>query len=132
MSSRREFLKFLSTLPLVGIAKIEKTREGTRYLLHECFVAGFRFHQGPALLSRMGVGTALEITAEPDNSYDPFAVRLDYNGAQIGYLPKSQNQVISRLLQQGAPIECHIARIDKDAPPWQAVTVQVSILIEGE
>lgn len=79
----------------------------------------------------MGVGAALEITAEPDNPCDPFAVRLDYLGAQIGYLPRSQNQVISRLLQQGAPVECHIARIDEDAPPWQAVTVKVSIQIEG-
>src|SRR5690606_9930321 len=58
-------------------------------------------------------------------------LRFDYLGAQIGYLPRSQNQVISRLLQQGAPVECHIARIDEDAPPWQAVTVKVSIQIEG-
>jgi len=54
-------------------------------------------------------------------------VRIEHQRSHIGYLPRTHNQAVSRLLQQDAPVRCTITRVDRDAPPWQAVDVQVSV-----
>lgn len=127
--TRREVLGWLSALPLAGLATVERTDEATRYVLNECFVAGFRFHAGPSLLSAMTEGARLELVAEPMNPHDEHAVRLEFDGHHVGYVPRNQNRPVARLLEQGAPVQCAVARIDPDAPTWERVTIQVSITL---
>lgn len=66
-------------------------------------------------------GDEVQLIAEPGNPYDEWAVRIEHRKSRIGYLPRSQNQTVSRLLQQAAPgrVKCCITAVDPHAVPWE-------------
>lgn len=105
--------------------------EQRRFVLHECFIAGFRFHGGLRILPSLHVGDAVKLVAEPGNPHDPWAVRIEHHKGHLGYLPRDQNQPISRLLQQDVPIACRITAVNEEAVPWKAVRVQASLAMDG-
>ena len=130
-STRRDFLGILGALAASGVGAWQPKDKCRQFVLHECFIAGFRYHEGPDLLAYLKAGDELQLIAEPGNPYDEWAVRIEHHKSHIGYLPRSQNQPISRLLQQDVPVACRIASIDADAVPWEAVRVQVSISVDA-
>ena len=45
--------------------------------------------------------TELILKREPDNKFDKFAIKLLYKESSLGYIPKSKNQTIARLMDVG-------------------------------
>ena len=45
----------------------------------------------------------------------------------VGYVPRSDNRHISRLLQQGAPVTGQIIQIRPLAPAWKQLKVEVGL-----
>lgn len=43
----------------------------------------------------------LKLEREPDNTFDKFAVKVLFKDHKLGYLPKSKNQTIARLMDAG-------------------------------
>ena len=95
-------------------------------------VSGFRYHDGPRCLPRLRVGEALTLHPEPGNPHDAFAVEILFGRAKFGYVPRFCNQRLSHLLAEGANLRCEVARLDADAPPWDAVAVRVSLSAGGK
>lgn len=133
IDGRRYFLKWLAILPFAPMAlRAEaKPSEGTpkalpaAYLLNVFSVAGFQYHEGQKVLRRLRTGEPLTLKAEPENPHDEFAVRIERRGAMLGYVPRSDNRHISRLLRQGAKLTCRIVEADCQARPWNQVRVEV-------
>jgi hypothetical protein len=96
--------------------------------LDRFFIAGFQYHQGPALIEELREVDELNLVREANNGHDRRAVALRYGEAHFGYVPRERNQTLSRLLDQCAPLQCRITHVDPDANPWQAVKLAVSIL----
>ena len=88
-------------------------------------VAGFDYHVGKTLIGTMQPGESLTLVAEPDNTYDRRAVRLEYRGEKIGYVPRKHNTVIAALLAQNAPLECNITAINPEPGAWNAVDAEI-------
>lgn len=128
--TRRLFLRSLWTLPLLTLPAPAPAALAAAHrpcLLNRFAVAGLQYHEAPALLHRLSPGQALTLTAEPDNPYDPFAVRIDYHDRKLGYTPRTDNRHISRLLRQDVHVWCRISKVDEDAWPWRAVVVEVGL-----
>ena len=45
--------------------------------------------------------TELTLQREPENEFDKFAIKLLYKNNKLGYIPKSKNQTIARLMDVG-------------------------------
>lgn len=43
----------------------------------------------------------IRLVAEPDNQYDPYAVRVEADGNLVGYIPKGRNKEISDIIMSG-------------------------------
>ena len=128
--TRRLFLRSLWTLPLLTLPETALPSEkpaSLSYLLNRFAVAGFQYHQGPELIHALRPGQPLALTAEPDNHHDRFAVRIDYEASKLGYVPRSDNRHISRLLRQDARLWCRVREVDEDVGPWRAVVVEVGM-----
>lgn len=130
-STRRQFLGILGALAASRLGLVQTRGEQCRFVLNECFVAGFRYHEGPDIMRELHVGDEVQLVAEPGNPYDPWAVRIEHRKTHIGYLPRTQNEAISRLLQQGVLVACGITAVQQNAVPWEAVRVQASILMDA-
>lgn len=131
VQTRRSFLGRLLGIPLAGAASgVTRPPWATPvYALDEFYVAGFRYHEGPRLVSRLAPGEMLELVAEPDNPHDPNAVRISWRGAKLGYVPRAINGHITRLLAQEAPIECRVTHVVREAEPWRTLRVAVTLVI---
>lgn len=54
------------------------------------------------VLSRLEIGSYIEVAAEPDNPYDKDAVMLLYDGERIGYIAKKDKRMNGGRIINGA------------------------------
>jgi hypothetical protein len=87
-------------------------------------VAGFRYYRGPELIDRMRPGEPIRLVAEPGNPHDPLAVRVEYAGEKLGYVPRRENPVLSRLLRDGARVEGRVVEVRPEEEPWKMLAVE--------
>lgn len=86
-------------------------------------IAGFGHAGALALKNDMHAGDPLELAREPDNPHDPQAVRIDWQGTKIGYIPRNDNTAIAQLLDTGQPLQAviHLVRQDGAIHPVDCV-----------
>ena len=96
-----------------------------KILLQSSPLAGFRYYEGKRLWQEMKVGDALQLVREPDNSHDPKAIRVDWQGHKLGYVPRADNEALARFMDQGSKAEARITRLKKSRNPWQRMEFEV-------
>jgi hypothetical protein len=107
-----------------ALAWLDETLPGPEVLLI-AHVAGFQYHDGLQVEEKLAVGDALTLVHEPANPHDALAVRLDWQGRKLGYVPRPHNEEIAARLMAGARLTAHITEIDRGAEPWQRVRVMI-------
>jgi hypothetical protein len=114
---------------IVGAAfapsSLEATQPATRILIQSSPVAGFQFHDGKRLWDQLKVGDALTLVREPDNPHDARAVRVEWNGQMLGYVPRAENDAVARQLDRGNKLEARIVRLTKHRDPWKRIEFEV-------
>lgn len=58
-------------------------------------IRGFDHAQGPQVFPQLAPGDALKLVREPGNAYDANAVRIDWRGHKLGYVPRGDNADIA-------------------------------------
>jgi hypothetical protein len=99
----------------------------TRILIQSSPLAGFQFYRGKVLWSDMKVGDPLTLVREPGNPYDPNAVRVEWRGEKLGYLPRGENADVARHMDRGTKVEARISRLTEDRNPWQRIRFDVFV-----
>lgn len=74
-------------------------------------LAGFRHYEGRDTWRALKVGDRLELRREADNPYDANAVRVQWRGRMLGYVPRRDNAAVARLMDRGAALEARIAAL---------------------
>lgn len=99
----------------------------TRILVQSSPVAGFQFHEGKQVWNQLNVGDALALVREPDNAHDARAVRVEWNGHMLGYVPRAENDAVARQLDRGNKLEARIVRLTKHRDPWKRIEFEVFV-----
>ena len=95
-------------------------------LLMSCRVAGFQHHLGPRFLAQLKAGEALTLRREPGNRHDPRAIRVEWRGAILGYVPREANFTASQLMDRGTVLSARIGEMRRDGDPRHRLTIEVS------
>jgi hypothetical protein len=98
-----------------------------RILVQSSPLAGFQFYAGKALWDRMKLGDALTLVREPDNAHDPRAVRVEWQGHKLGYVPRKENEAVARQMDRGTRLEARIVRLQKHRDPWKRIEFEVFV-----
>ena len=80
-------------------------------VVQSSLTAGLRHHEAKAVWDQMKAGDPLTLVRERDNPNDPNAVRIEWGGHKLGYLPRADNEAVARQLDRGNKIEARITRI---------------------
>jgi len=88
------------------------------------YVAGVQHHQYKQCLQELSEIELLKMVPEPDNRYDPNAIKLMFGEYQIGYVPKKFSAVVSAALEI-SNVECEIVKFDPNARPWEMIEVVI-------
>ena len=110
---------------LFAFASLAAAQPGARILIQSSPVAGFQFHEGKKLWDQLKVGDSLMLVREPDNPHDARAVRIEWNGHMLGYVPRAENDAVARQLDRGNKLEARIVRLTKHRDPWKRIEFEV-------
>lgn len=120
-------MRALVCLLLFAFAPIAQgvDRVSARILVQVSPLAGFQYHEGKAVWSDMRVGDALALVREPSNTHDAKAVRVEWKGHMIGYVPRAENAAVARQLDQGNRLQARIVRLSRHRDPWKRVEFEI-------
>lgn len=124
-SMRRELIALFCAACLALPAQAQSVK----VLVQSSPLAGFRYHAGKELWSEIKTGDALALVREPDNPHDANAVRVEWRGRKLGYLPRAENRAVAAEMDRGGRVEARIARLMKHRSPWQRVQVEVYVVL---
>lgn len=130
---RRTFIKTLLGL-FAGVHTLPTVagKEGiqARRVLIQCSpLAGFQYYAGPLLRGAFSSGQPLTLQREPQNSHDKRAVAVYWQGQKLGYVPRRENRVVSKMMDRGERLEAKIAGLGAGDNPWQAVAFDVEVVV---
>ena len=80
-------------------------------VVQRSLLAGFRHYEGGEAWRNMAVGDRLQLVREGDNPYDANAVRVEWRGVKLGYVPRRDNAAVARQMDRGAPLEARVASL---------------------
>src|SRR5947207_9521547 len=83
-------------------------RDTAEILVQVSLTAGLRYHDAKAVWDQMQVGDTLVLVREPDNIFDARAVRVEWNGHKLGYIPRTDNQALARQMDRGNPLQARV------------------------
>lgn len=103
---------------------------GREIVLLECHVAGTSHVDLTGVWQALHPDARLPLRREPDNPYDPFAVRVeDGEGHKLGYLPRDRNEAVARLMDAGKRIEARLEGREWCGHEGRWLKLDVSVLL---
>jgi hypothetical protein len=96
-----------------------------RIIVQQSPLAGFQYYDGKVLWDDMRVGDVLVLVREPQNPHDANAVRVEWKGQALGYVPRRDNADVARQMDRGEKLQARIIRLTEARNPWQRVQFEV-------
>ncbi|HPT50933.1 MAG TPA: HIRAN domain-containing protein [Accumulibacter sp.] len=103
--------------------------ESVKVLVQSSPLAGSQYYAVGELWSQIKLGDRLVLVREPRNRHDPKAVRVEWHGRQLGYVPRAENAAVARALDNGEPLEARVSALRDDPNPWRRVEFEVFLIL---
>lgn len=114
---------------LLGLAAVAAPAAEVRVLVQSSPLAGFRYYAGEELWKQMREGDRLTLVREPDNPHDAKAVRVEWRGQKLGYLPRRENAAVAGAMDGGEAVDARIAKLRRHRNPWQRLLIEVFVVL---
>jgi hypothetical protein len=98
-----------------------------RIVIQHSALAGFRYYDGRVLWSGIKVGDPLILVREPDNPHDANAIRVEWQGQKLGYVPRRDNAALARQMDRGAAVAGRITELHGYRNGRKRVSYEVSV-----
>jgi hypothetical protein len=100
------------TAALLAWAAVSAQERGSSEIVVQVsLTAGLRYHDAKVVWDQMKVGDALTLVREPGNPHDGHAVRVEWNGHQLGYIPRAENAAVARQMDRGNRLAARITKL---------------------
>lgn len=103
--------------------------ESIKILVQSSPLAGSQYYAAARMWNKIKPGDRLTLTREPGNRHDRNAVRVDWNGQQLGYVPRAENRAVARALDAGEKLEARVSILRDDPDPWKRVEFEVYLIL---
>ncbi len=85
-------------------------------------IAGFSYYEGVLAFEELKVGGLLTLKQDPNNNYDKYAVEIYHKKHKLGFIPRTDNKQIAKLLMTGNDcFETRIQWVDGETHPENQV-----------
>jgi|WetSurMetagenome_2_1015567.scaffolds.fasta_scaffold94286_3 hypothetical protein len=108
------------------------------------YLAGVQFRPTTAIaaIQNLQEGDELILDPEPDNKYDPNAIRVmvdsevgdEATREHLGYVPKKFSAEIAAMIEVDGldTVQCIVTKVDPDAKKWEMCEVEVVSVDEDQ
>ena len=101
--------------------------QSVQLLVQSSPLAGFRHAEAAALMPVLQQGDALDLVREAGNPHDPNAVRVEWRGRKLGYVPRRENAAVAWGLDRGTALRARVSRLDEHPNPARRIEFEVYI-----
>lgn len=91
-------------------------------------VAGFPYYDGPEAEPLLEEGMPLLLNREPHNPHDRNAIEVWAGDAKLGYVPRSANKTVARMMDKGIAVEACILEVNQEKVPGSTVKIELFYL----
>ncbi len=98
-----------------------------RIVVQHAPLAGFVYYDGQAVWAQMKRGDPLALVREPGNPHDRNAVRLEWQGRMLGYVPMRDNADVARQMDHGARVEARITNLTRAANGRHRISYEIYV-----
>lgn len=123
-------MRLLLTISLalwLGIWLTVARAESVRLLVQSSPLAGSQYYAVGEFWRQLQVGDGLTLVREPDNRHDRHAIRVEWRGHKLGYVPRAENRAVATAIDQGERLVARIAKLTEHPNPWRRVEFEVFI-----
>jgi len=92
--------------------------------MEEFYVAGVQYHDLDKCIRSINEGDELQLVPEPDNSYDPNAVKIMKDDIMLGYVPAKFSASVAADLTISNP-KCYVVKVNPQNKPWERLKVKI-------
>ena len=103
--------------------------ESIKILVQSSPLAGRQYYAVAQVRDEIKLGDRLTLTREPDNHHDRNAVRVDWTGHKLGYVPRAENRAAARALDAGEKLEARVSVLRESPDPWKRVEFEVYLIL---
>jgi len=126
MRSPSKLTSILAVAALAATALPAQAQQ-VRLLVQSSPLAGFRYHEAPALFAELRTGDTLDLVREPDNPHDANAVRVDWRGRSLGYVPRRENGALAWAMDRGEALTARISALRTHRKPSRRIEFEVFV-----
>ena len=103
--------------------------ESIQILIQSSPLAGSQYHALADVRTEIRPGDRLTLVREADNRHDRHAVRVDWQGRPLGYIPRAENRAVARALDAGERLEARVSVLREDTNPWRRLEFAVYLIL---
>lgn len=119
-------MRFLLSLSLLGWL-LAAQADGLRLLVQRSPLAGSQYYALDQCRYAMQVGDRLDLVREPDNRHDRHAIRVEWRGHPLGYVPRGENRIIAGAMDAGQRLVARLSALSDNENPWRRVAFEVFV-----
>jgi hypothetical protein len=130
MRSGRNAIAAIAALAAVALvpAVAERAHAQTvKLLVQSSPLAGFRYSEASLVWPELRLGDRLELVREPDNPHDRNAVRVEWRGRKLGYVPRAENEALAWAMDRGETVTARISRLQEHRNPRLRIEFEVYV-----
>ena len=124
----RAFL--LALFGCMASAAMAAESSSARIVVQHAPLAGFVYYDGKDVWERIRRGDRLTLVREPANVHDPNAVRLEWQGRMLGYVPRKDNADLARQMDHGARVVARVTELNKSPNGRHRISYEISVPLE--
>jgi len=127
----RVLIVILALLAPVALLPVSVHAADAHIIVQQSPLAGFQYYEGKGLWDMMRIGDTLQLVREPRNPHDINAVRVEWRGEMLGYVPRRENSDVARQMDHGAPVKARIVKLKEARNPWQRMEFEVYVELQA-
>jgi HIRAN domain-containing protein len=125
---RRRLLAVLLALAAAALSwSAAAGAQSVRMLVQSSRLAGFAHDEAAAVFPELRVGDGLRLAREPGNPHDPNAVRVEWRGHKLGYVPRAENAALAWAMDRGETVSARVTRLRHHPNPRMRIEFDVYV-----
>ncbi|MBP6655741.1 MAG: HIRAN domain-containing protein [Propionivibrio sp.] len=111
------------------LAQSPASAESIKILVQSSPLAGSQYYSANRVWGEIRIGDRLSLAREQDNRHDRNAVRVEWNGQKLGYVPRAENRAVAQALDAGERLEARVAGLRDDPDPWRRIEFEIFLVL---
>lgn len=92
----------------------------------ELFVAGVQFRPSKGIVEGLTQGTELYLEPEPENKFDPNAIKVMFGHEHLGYIPAKFAAEIGAAMEIHDDLHCILTTYEPKSKPWERLGLTIT------